>query len=252
MRSESLLTEVQALLSPILERHGIRTIVSVPDGLPRVAISGESLRQLLIATLGAFADSPGCSVIAINASQAQTSLSLTIAYPETAPDLSLSECAMTTVSETAQMARCKTRWLRRATRAYGIELDIPANVRRPILIVDDNQDMLSLMQRYLQDHFSLITLSTTDQVLENARRLQPLAITLDLMMPEQDGWQILQRLRSQPNTRDIPIVVCSVLRQADLALSLGADAFLEKPVQQEALLQVLLRLTASPPSPGRS
>ncbi|MGQ9683779.1 MAG: response regulator [Anaerolineae bacterium] len=61
------------------------------------------------------------------------------------------------------------------------------------------------------------------------------------MMPEQDGWETLQTLRAQPGLQDTPIIVCSILDEPQLALSLGADDVLRKPVSQAALLQTLSR-----------
>ena len=78
-----------------------------------------------------------------------------------------------------------------------------------------------------------------------ARHLRPLAIVLDLMMPGQDGWEILQNLKADAATADIPVIVCSVLAQESLAQALGADAYLRKPVSREQLLVVLDPLLAA-------
>ena len=72
-----------------------------------------------------------------------------------------------------------------------------------------------------------------------ARELQPDAITLDVMMPSQDGWEVLQRLKSEPDTRRIPIIICSVLDDPELAFSLGAVACLKTPVSQADLVGAL-------------
>ena len=72
-----------------------------------------------------------------------------------------------------------------------------------------------------------------------AREVLPAAITLDIMMPNQDGWEILQALKSDPATRSIPVIICSVLEDPELAHSLGAAAYLQKPISQAALLDVL-------------
>ena len=66
-------------------------------------------------------------------------------------------------------------------------------------------------------------------------------VILDVMMPHQDGWEVLQALRQEPACATVPIIVCSVLREHDLALSLGANDTLVKPVSQPALLDVLRR-----------
>ena len=78
-----------------------------------------------------------------------------------------------------------------------------------------------------------------EDAIQMAKTLQPYAITLDVMIPDPDGWSVLQTLRNQLETRHIPVVVCTVLGTKELALSLGAAAFLEKPVTEEALLSAL-------------
>jgi CheY-like chemotaxis protein len=128
----------------------------------------------------------------------------------------------------------------------GFRVAVPATPRRTILVVDDNEDVLALFQRYLAcRHYHVVVSRTAADALAQARRLQPFAITLDLMMPDQDGWDILQTLLNQPETRHIPLIVCSVLKQKELALSLGATAFLEKPVSEQALVAVLSALESA-------
>jgi CheY-like chemotaxis protein len=64
---------------------------------------------------------------------------------------------------------------------------------------------------------------------------------LDVMMPQVDGWELLAAIKSNPATRDIPVIVCSVLKSPALALKLGAAAYLPKPVSQQALIEALAR-----------
>jgi len=70
-----------------------------------------------------------------------------------------------------------------------------------------------------------------------AKRAQ--AIILDIMMPETDGWRVLQALKLDERTRQIPVIVCSVVNDPELGLALGAASYLTKPVFRPALLRVL-------------
>ena len=79
------------------------------------------------------------------------------------------------------------------------------------------------------------------QALEIAGRQQPRLIILDVMMPHQDGWEILGALQENPVTATLPVIVCSVLKEAELALALGACDYITKPVSQTQLLTVLQR-----------
>jgi CheY-like chemotaxis protein len=127
----------------------------------------------------------------------------------------------------------------------GFRLRLPRAPRRTVLLIDDNLDILELYQRYLQQrHYQAVTVQGGAEALRLASQLQPQAIVLDLMMPEQDGWEILQWLTNHPDTHKIPVVICSILRARQLAMALGAAAFLEKPVDETEFLGVLDTLTA--------
>ncbi len=115
--------------------------------------------------------------------------------------------------------------------------DICANT---VLIVDDNEDTLELYRRYLAPHnLAIATARNSAEVFDALLDARPQIIFLDLMLPEQDGWDILQLLKNEPDARDIPVFICSVLKQKELALSLGAAGFIEKPFTQEVLLTAL-------------
>jgi CheY-like chemotaxis protein/predicted DNA-binding protein (UPF0251 family) len=122
----------------------------------------------------------------------------------------------------------------------GFRLLLPTHSRRTVLVIDDNEDVLRLFQRYLvSNDYNVVTTPTASEAFSLAHQLQPFAITLDLMMPDQDGWEMLQTLLAHPETRHIPVIVCSVLKQKKLALSVGATIFLEKPVTEKMLTQAL-------------
>jgi len=122
---------------------------------------------------------------------------------------------------------------------FSVHILLPAMRSATVLVVDDNPELVSLFRRYLSGIFRVIGVSDEMQALEIARHVQPQVITVDLMMPSRDGWSILQTLKNDPLTRDIPIIVCSVLKEEELARTLGAAGFLVKPVTQQALLEAL-------------
>lgn len=67
-------------------------------------------------------------------------------------------------------------------------------------------------------------------------------------MPGRDGWDFLQALKASPATRTIPVIVCSVLDEPEVALSLGAAAYLQKPIDQRRLLTTLRAVVGPPPA----
>ena len=113
-----------------------------------------------------------------------------------------------------------------------------------ILVIDDHPPLIELLRRYLTNsRCRVVGVSNGQEGLALARALHPNAVLLDVMMPEIDGWEILQRLRNTPETAHIPVVICSIFNDPKLAYSLGASAILAKPVKREQLLDVLRSLS---------
>jgi len=109
-----------------------------------------------------------------------------------------------------------------------------------ILAIDDNENLIELFKRYTAGTiYHVIGARSGQEALEQVHRCLPHLITLDVMMPRQDGWEILQHLRALPELTKVPIVVCSVMNEPGLAAMLGASDFLPKPVTQDALLSML-------------
>jgi CheY-like chemotaxis protein/predicted DNA-binding protein (UPF0251 family) len=122
---------------------------------------------------------------------------------------------------------------------------------RVLLVIDDNQGFADLFRRFLAVHrWEVIGAADGESAFAELERKRPTVILLDVMMPRQDGWEILIRLKSQKESRNIPVVICSVLSEPQLAMSLGADAYLTKPVTQQALLQALAPWQGEESVPG--
>ena len=125
----------------------------------------------------------------------------------------------------------------------GIILRFDREVRK-ILIVDDNPDTISLFKRYLANlPYQLLSAQDEKDAIAIARKTPLACIILDIMLPETDGWQILQTCKSHPTTEHIPVLICSVLEMKDLAASLGADGYIKKPPSRDEFLAVLREWT---------
>jgi CheY-like chemotaxis protein len=117
----------------------------------------------------------------------------------------------------------------------------------PVLMIDDNADTLQLFERYLSEsRYRFIGARDPEQALNLAEELAPHVILLDVMLPGVDGWELLGRLREHPQTRGLPVLVCTILPQEQLALTLGAAAFIRKPVSRQNLLSALDRYANRP------
>ncbi|MHB0878598.1 MAG: ATP-binding response regulator [Anaerolineae bacterium] len=122
-------------------------------------------------------------------------------------------------------------------------LRLPSAHEEHVLVVDDNPKTLRLFQRYLEPHRYRVTpVQESADALRLVRELRPDAVILDVMMRGVDGWQVLQSLKTDPATRRIPIILCSVLDEDELAHTVGADLYLRKPVSQSALVAALVQV----------
>jgi CheY-like chemotaxis protein len=133
---------------------------------------------------------------------------------------------------------------KQATRALPpSELD-----HRLVLCVDNDEGVTTLFRRYLgKQGYQVVALTDSSSAVEKARQLKPFAITLDVKMPNKDGWQILRELKTNPDTRDIPVIMCTIAReQGQRSLGLGATDCLIKPILEEELLSALQRLEGEP------
>ena len=112
-----------------------------------------------------------------------------------------------------------------------------------VLAVDDNPDVLLLIQSALEySPYDVVAVQDPSKVLEMVHTLHPCAITLDVMMPNLNGWQLLHQLKSDPATAGIPVVMLTVLSERTTGYVLGADEYLIKPFDRNALLNTLGRL----------
>jgi signal transduction histidine kinase/DNA-binding response OmpR family regulator len=125
----------------------------------------------------------------------------------------------------------------------------PAREGRRVLVIDDDPTVRELMERFLsREGFSVVTAANGLEGLRRAREVRPAAITLDVLMPDLDGWTVLAALKGDPGLADIPVVFVTILDEKTRGYSLGASDYLVKPVDRERLAQVLRRLCGDPVS----
>ena len=124
-----------------------------------------------------------------------------------------------------------------------------------ILVVDDDSAILDLIAQVLiEEDYDVLTANNGRMAIALAHEQIPRLILLDLMMPEMNGWQVVDELRALPRTRAIPILLLSARREmARTADELGVTAYIEKPFDLEELLdQVRLILTPATATPTSS
>jgi len=116
--------------------------------------------------------------------------------------------------------------------------------RPAVLVVDDDEASMNIIGSHLKrDGYRVLYASGGEQALEMARKHRPAAITLDILMPQMDGWSVLVALKSDPDLAETPVVIVSISNERALGFTLGAAAMLTKPVDRGELSDFIARLT---------
>ncbi len=117
-------------------------------------------------------------------------------------------------------------------------------------VVDDDPDILRLLKMYLEDEgFRAVTAETASRGMELAQELRPDAIILDVLLPDQDGFMLLESLKSSPETASIPVVILSIIKEKLKGIQLGAADYLIKPVGHSLLKATLHKILAKTDRP---
>jgi len=119
--------------------------------------------------------------------------------------------------------------------------------KKVLLAIDDDPNVLNLLKQNLEDEgYYVVGALNAEEGIRKAKEIHPYAVTLDILMPQKDGWGVLGNLKADPATRDIPIIVLSIIDNKELGFSLGAFDYLLKPFEKEAILAVLHRIPGMP------
>ncbi len=119
--------------------------------------------------------------------------------------------------------------------------------RKTILVVDDDLDAVNEIRSFLEEiGYNTIGTTMATDVIRLAEKYRPFAITLDVIMPDLDGWEVLQRLKKNKLTQDIDVIMVSVSSDKETGLALGAVGHITKPVDKEILIKEIKRLHNNP------
>lgn len=246
---EALLT-VQQLAQPLAQQWQVTLQVVVPPALAALPVAPLALRSILLTILSVAIPQAGQGPVVMTATRTAVALELTVTSGDhTARQLPFTAketASLQTAHNLAAFYGAQLLFPQPATAAFVAALTLPIPEQIPVLVIDDNADWLELQQRYAAgSRYQVIGTRDPTTAAALAVQVQPAVILLDVMMHNVDGWQILSELRQEPITAQIPVIICTILPVADLALSLGANAFLQKPVTQHQFLQTLDQLLQS-------
>lgn len=111
-----------------------------------------------------------------------------------------------------------------------------------VLVVDDDATVRDLMRRFLgREGFDVVTAGSGAEALAAARAQRPSVITLDVLMPDMDGWSVLQELKSDPQLAGIPVIMVTIVDEKQKGIALGASDYLNKPIDRARLAAILAR-----------
>ncbi|HEX5414744.1 MAG TPA: response regulator, partial [Chloroflexota bacterium] len=236
-------------LRKLVHGHAVGFDLSVPDTLPPVAVPPVALRQALLHLLMDAVERGGRGAIRIAAADRPVGVCLSIdvtpvdlaAAPKDArtPSNDSSGDLFETGRQLLEAHHGAVERVYRDGPTAGLEVVLPPSRQTTVLVIDDNPDVVELFRRFLRGEPYRVVQATNGEIaLQLAETLQPEIIILDVVMPRQDGWDILANLQSLLGDDGTPVVICSVLAERTLADSLGATDFLAKPVTRQALLLV--------------
>ena len=238
-----LLDALTPVLRPLTETHHVHIATHALYELPPVRGDRVLLRQALLNVLTYAVTSTAAPTVALHGSHDDGRVTLRLhfvaAQPPTPPPAdSLPPGARLKLA--AQIMETMGGALSEATTAdrYTITLVWPPIDQKTLLMIDDNEGLAHLFRRYLAgEPWQLVWARNGAEARHLLASTTPAVILLDIMMPEEDGWEILVGLQQQQPTP--PVLICSVVNEPTLAASLGAAGYLVKPVSQEALRAAL-------------
>jgi CheY-like chemotaxis protein len=233
------------LAQPLAEQHQVQLRLEAAQRLPQLSVHPVALDQMLLNLLTLAIPRAACGEVEVSARAMERAVEIVVRAKKEC-NLPLSRDDAANLDLTQQLADLSSGQLiieetgGEREEQFSATLRLPALERLPVLVVDDNTDFLQLLHRFAAGtRYRVVGTQDPEKALKLAEELSPHAILLDVMMPQLDGWKVLGRLRHHPATQHTPIIVCTILPQEKLALSLGASGFLKKPVTRQSFLAAL-------------
>ncbi|HEY8743189.1 MAG TPA: response regulator, partial [Chloroflexota bacterium] len=227
-------------VAEVARQHGVALRLQFPDDLPELRGDRVALRHALLTLLTPIIHRAGEGVLELRADGDKQHVTIDLVTPAGEGAASEAELAESRPFVEALGGRLTLLAPLAVSQCCRIRLHFPTDDPPALMVVDNNADFLRLIERFLAGQaWHMVGATDADRALSLATQCRPAAILLDVVIPERDGWELLQDLKTAPETQDIPVAVCSVLYEPDVALALGATAYLRKPISQRQLLKWL-------------
>lgn len=243
---EALIRSALETAEPMLQSSAVELVYEPSEGLPRLALQLVPTRQALLNILTVALDwlAEGRLVLRAEHQPGDRHVSVSVTgYGVLA--LAAAQLGAERLHVARELLSFSGGSLHHDADSVGdqvclFRLTLPTDAQITVLAIDDNPDTLQLLERYTADtRYRLQCESDPARSLALAEETMPDIILLDVLLQDIDGWELLGRFRAHPQLGDKPVIVCTILPQRDLALSLGAAGFLSKPLSQRQLLSAL-------------
>jgi CheY-like chemotaxis protein len=233
-----LLTDLAAIVEPLARAKNIQADMVSMRALREIGADRVILRQAILTAISATLNLPGVQHLQVSDLLGDQLRGVCLrAWP-------VGE--MGSLREDLTLCRSLTEALNGSVMTLPVDNALEVHLiwtlgpPRTLLVIDDNAGLIDLFRRFLIGQpWTVAGAANGMEAREMIASAKPSVITLDVMMPHEDGWEFLLALKANPIMRDIPVIVCSVLDQPQIALTLGATAYLPKPVTQQGLLRAL-------------
>ena len=241
---------VVELARDLAARHGVSLTASSESPDLTAAIHPTALRQILLGTITDLVANMSCGQIALSAQcNGPQGREYTAQVRGTgdrvevdirAEPMTIADCADGFFAQELLAAAGGSIVFGREGEATRCSLILPSARKVKVLVIDDNMDLVHFYRRYTaRTRYEIEHLAGGEGVFEMVRAFNPQIIVLDVMLPDIDGWDLLTQLHAHADTRSIPVIICSVVQEEELAMALGAALYVAKPVRRRQFIQAL-------------
>jgi len=241
---DAVLAQVRGTIGPLVAQRGIEVVMDVARPLPPLRYDATLLHQMLTSVLAEGIERVAGDRLTLSVTSAEGAtlweLRPLLLSPTAPPDPQSGPFALL-------RALLDLHGQQPAVDAdpsghAALRFTLPSAKPLTVLIIDNDADMTRLYSLYLHEGgYGACEAHDREEMEALLSEATPDLVLLDILMPQFGGWGLLQRLRSDPRTARVPVIVCSVLSHADLALALGANDVLQKPISDQTLLQAVGR-----------
>ena len=200
-----LMRDAISSVRPLCQQKNIDFQLSIPSRAIPFSTDKAIAEQILVSILSQIIAHLAPATIELSIDETKDATAITLAYPIT----SSKEIEFSTLSQLIRQLDWSVQYSTQDDRQI-VTIMLQASTGT-IIVIDDNQALLQLLHRYLSNHrCQVFTVSNGEEGWELLQTIVPDALIMDVMMPELDGWELLQRVRSNPVTQNIPVIVCTV------------------------------------------